>query len=344
MSSTLRVFLCCLLFASTAFSITPSEAVTMPCVFEDFTNNFGDKDEQNSLGAAKGIIENGTGKAYLGGGYWYGTCDNGSSLVNAEGASVTGSKVKTAIDEVERCMHVIMTTSTSDDDYPYAAIGSNATDQDEDVDVSAMESLIVTAKGSGTVRVNLITRNYIENDADWGFYGADITLTAAEKTFTIPADEILPVEWSYGDPDGDGEFSTWIDDGAPEFNKIEFQVKDGDDAELYLYKVEFGGMTYGDCGFDMVGIAGNHLSAKGNYVNALSVTQSEINFTVAQPQQVSVGIFNVAGSPVANLYRGNAGTGRHTVSLNGNTIANGNYFIVVKGEQFTKACPYSIVR
>lgn len=333
-----------MIFTSYAFSITPAEAVTLPCVFEDFKNTFGDKKEQNALGAAKGVIENGEGKAHAGGGYWYGTCDGGSSVVNGEGESVEGGKAKTAINDVEGVLHVVMKTSTSDEDYPWAAVGSTTANDKEYVDVSAMKSLIVIAKGSGTVRVNLVTKNYEDNGADWGYYGADIDLTAAEKTFTIPADEILPVEWSYGDPDGDGLFSTWIDDGAPELIKIEFKVKDGDDAELYLYKVEFGGMTYGDCGFEMVGISGDRFTATGKTVDALTIAQSTINYSVAQPQQLSIGVFNAAGSRVARLFNGNVQTGSHAVSLNNLSIAGGNYFVVVKGEQVLLTRPFTIMK
>jgi hypothetical protein len=349
MFSIVRVFLCCMIFTSYAFSITPSEAVTLPCVFEDFTNTFGDKKEQNALGAAKGVIENGEGKAYLGGGYWYGTCDGGSSVVNGEGGSAEGSKVKTAIDDVEGVLHVIMTTSTSEEDYPYAAVGSNAADESEDVDVSAMQSLEITAKGSGTMQVKLVTRDYLEAPADyrtWGYYGVEIDLTATEKTYSFTVDDIVPDPYSYGDEEG----LTFEDDGASALNKIEFKalvnVDDGiyEDVELYLYKVEFGGMTYGDCGFEMVGLSGDRFNTTGRSVNALTIAQSEINYSIAQPQQLSIGLFTAAGSQVARLFNGNVTAGSHAVSLNNISIASGNYFVVVKGEQVSLTRPFTIIK
>lgn len=348
MFSIVRVFLCCMIFTSYAFSITPSEAVTLPCVFEDFTNTFGDKKEQNALGAAKGTIENGEGKAYLGGGYWYGTCDGTSSIVDGAGESAKGSKVKNAIDDVEGVLHVIMTTSTSEEEYPYAAVGANAADETEDVDVSAMETLEITAKGSGTMQVKLITRDYLDEGADWGFYGVEIDLTDTKKTYSFDVDDIEPEPWSVGD-DGDNLWS-FKTDGAPALNKIEFKalvVVDDDiyeDVELYLYKVEFGGMTYGDCGFVMVGLSGDRFNTTAKTVDALTIAQSKINYSVAQPQQLSIGLFNAAGSQVARLFNGNVTAGSHAVSLNDINIASGNYFVVVKGEQVSLTRPFTIMK
>ena len=344
MFSAVRVLVLCLSCFMYASAITPDDALALDAVFEDFTNRFGDKDDQNAFGAAKGTIENGEGKAYMGGGYWYGTADAGSSVQSEAGDEIK-SKIGKAIDATDpeaRCLHVLLTTSTSGNDISWAAVGSNLTNEDEYINASKVTGISVTAKGSGTIRVNLITKDYLEAGVewkDWGYYGFDLNLTASKKTTEFANADIEPVEYSYGYE----EELTWAHDGSKALNKIEFQVKDGDDADLYLYELKFTGVTYADFGFVKVPVVTGNI--KNTSRNALAVKGSQIAYTIAQPQNLSIQLMNMAGCRVATLFNGNAVAGSHTVNLQQlSGVAGGRYFIRMNGSDVSIMEPFTIVK
>ena len=308
MLSAARVLALCLgcvvcSFAATALS--PEEVLQMDAVIEDFTNRFGDKDDQNSFGAAKGVIENGEGKAYAGAGYWYAAADDGSSVTNAAGTAIT-NKITPAIetDGTDRYLHVLFTTSTSPnpDDAKYAVIGFNLTTAGEYTDVSKATGISVTAKGTGTIRVNFITKDYIDagSDGTWGFYGFPLTLTATKSTKSVNNADIEPKEWSYG---YENEL-TWAADGSKALTKVQIEVEkdENDDADMYLYEIKFNGVKYSDFGFVKVPVVFAPRQAKS--LTSLTVEPSRISYSVTNPQNVALNLFDVAGSHVTTLFSG----------------------------------------
>ncbi|MBN1757588.1 MAG: hypothetical protein JW863_04685 [Chitinispirillaceae bacterium] len=339
----------CIVCTFAAAASTPDEVILMDAVIEDFTNRYGDKDDQIAFGAAKGVIENGTGRAYLGGGYWYGTADAGSSVISGiDNATKITTKITSAIDPTERFLHVIMTTSTSSIEYSYAAVGFNLTNATEYIDATNVTGVSVTASGTGTVRIDLITKNYMDAPAgenDWGFYGFDLALSSTKKTTTVTNAEIEPVPYSFGDPDGDGTGSSWAVDGAPELNKIQIQVKNGENADLKLYEIKFAGATYGDFGFVKVPVIAANSQVK--FRNGLSVEPSRITYSVAQPQRCSINLLDMAGCRVANLFNGNAVAGTNIVPVSLGQmpgIAPGQYVVRVSGSAFTASRPVMIAK
>lgn len=343
MSSMLRVFLCCMLFSTYAFSQTPEEVMAKVAVLDDFLDEYGDNPEQNSFGAAKGVIENGSKKAYMGKGYWYTYADNTSSVTSGfdtdletgEPIEIGAKNFEKGVDQENHCLHVNLTISTSDEEYPYAGVGCNLTTEGTYWDLSGMTSLSITAKGSGSVRVFFQTEDY--EGENWGYYGADLDLGAAYETFEFGPSEIEPGEGSLGYQ----EDYTWAANGSKAVDKIHFQAID-DDVELIVDEIVFKGLTYGDFGWEAVAV--DKAALNNSIRNTFSITNTSLNYSIIQPQHVTVGMFNAAGSQVANLFNGNANTGSHTVSLTRNNIAKGNYFIVVKGEEFSRTCPYTIVK
>lgn len=343
MSLMLRVFLCCMLFSTYAFSLTPEEVMAKEAVLDDFLDEYGDNPEQNSFGAAKGVIENGPKKAYMGKGYWYTFADNGSSVTSGfdtdietgEPVEIGANNFKKGVDQENHCLHVKLTVTTSDIQYPYAGVGCDLTKEGAYWDLSGMTALEITAKGSGTVRVFFKTEDY--ESEDWGYYGADLTLGAAYETFKLTPSDLEPGEGSLGYL----EDYTWAANGSKAADKLHFQAGEKD-VELIVDKIVFKGLTYGDFGWEAVAV--NKTALNNSLRNTFSVTRTNLNYSITQPQHVSIGMFDATGSQVVNVFNGNAKAGSHVVALTGNNVANGNYFIVVKGEQFTRTCPYTIVK
>jgi hypothetical protein len=346
MLSAARVLALCLGCVFTVFSFTPDEVLQMDAVIEDFSNRFGDKDDQNSFGAAKGVIEYGEGKAYSGAGYWYAAADDGSSVTNADGTAIT-KKITSAIetDGTDRYLHVIFTTSTSPnpDDDKYAVIGFNLTTDKEYTDVSKATGISVTAKGTGTIRVNFITEDYIDagSEGTWGFYGFPLALTATKSTKSIDNADIEPKEWSYGYEND----LTWVADGSKALTKVQIEVEkdENDDADLYLYEIKFNGVTYSDFGFVKVPVVFAGRQAK--QLSGLSVNQSRITYSVEQPQNVSINLFDVAGCRVSNLFSGKAATGLNVLPVNFagmQGVSAGKYIVRLDGTGISASQPVTI--
>lgn len=83
-----------------------------------------------------------------------------------------------------------------------------------------------------------------------------------------------------------------------------------------------------------------------SYTTALGRTriegqQATVEYTLAEPGEVSVAIFDVAGRRVASLADGVQGTGVHRASLNLKRVAHGIYFIRMHaaGKVFTRRMP-----
>lgn len=147
-------------------------------------------------------LQNSLGEIY-GGGYWFTTKDHeGSSVKNANDTEVTLEN--TASMQQDGYLNVKLQTSTSSNDYPYAGVGCRLIGDDNEtyVDLSQMESLSMRVKGTGTVRVYFETKDYIDNDFSWGFYGKTITLPEAWETITIPVDQLVPDDYSNGHSEG----------------------------------------------------------------------------------------------------------------------------------------------
>ena len=201
MVSVFRVMVCCLWCATAVLASSPTieEILASEAVLDDFLDAYGDEPEQNALGAAKGVIENGKGKAYLGEGYWF-AYDDGktSTILNGAGMAVGSSNFGDAIDTATKCLHIKMTredTSTSS----YVGFGCNLVKEKTYVDLSKMTAFTISAKGTGSTRVNFITKDYVDEGEDWGYYGADIDLTSGDFTnISKSMSAIEPAEWSYG--------------------------------------------------------------------------------------------------------------------------------------------------
>ncbi|MBN1292673.1 MAG: hypothetical protein JXB48_12605 [Candidatus Latescibacteria bacterium] len=340
MKAVFRALICCLSCVFCALASSPEEILAKDAVLDDFLNQYGDEPGQNALGAAKGVIENGEGRAYMGEGYWFAYCDTrGSTIENGEGVTIGESNFDKAIDNTNFYLHLKLAEKDTSDK-SYVGFGCNLVKEGTYVDLSKMSAFTIEAKGTGTVRVNFITKDYLDAGEEWGYYGADLALTSGDFTATsISKATIEPAEWSYG-AKGD---KTWAADGSIAVTKIQFDLPPGKSAEIYIKKITFTGMKYSDFGFIALSIA-SHRGTE-NLRNILTVSHSQVSYSLARPQNLSIGLFNAAGSRVATLFSGSAEAGSHELPMNlrGN-VAKGNYFIALTGTNASVVRPVTIVK
>lgn len=330
--------LCCVAGAMASGPTTVAEVKAMPAVLDNFDDLIGNEGpKQNCIGAAKGVITSGSmSKAHTGKGYWYAYNDDESSVTNAAGdIPITASNFDDLIDSTEKCLSAKLVISTASIEFPYAGFGCDLTAATEFLDLSKMTALSIKAKGSGTVRVFFRTEDY--DGEDWGYYGYNLTLSAAWKTTSIPKADLEPEEGSLGYE----EDWTWTH-GAKAVNKFHIQTIAAEgDAEVSLDDITLTGMTYADFGWTTSIITGKTTQF---CTKPLTVSDSRINYSVTQPQNLSIGLFNAMGSRVATLFNGNVAAGSHSVPMNlQSSVANGNYFVVLKGAQ-TAVQPITIAK
>lgn len=75
-------------------------------------------------------------------------------------------------------------------------------------------------------------------------------------------------------------------------------------------------------------------SLNGNYPNPFNPTTT-IDFDLAEPGQVSLSVFDMAGHQVATLVDGNLSAGSHSVNFDGSNLSSGIYFYMIQAGNFT---------
>ncbi|NLW31737.1 MAG: hypothetical protein GXY77_09820 [Fibrobacter sp.] len=321
-----------LIFSAVAFGAEEVD-LNAPAVLEDFDDAYGDEPDQTTVGAVYGIVTGGA--VYKGKGFWYFFKDpDGSDVTDFEGEQVTNSTVPVL--NQEGVLIANLYTSGSDNKNPYAGVGCNLVGDDKSnetpIDLSQMTALSVRIKGEGTVRLLFKTMDL--KTAEWGYYGYDIVLPVDWETITIDAEDILPEEWS--DPYKDD----WtFAHGADEVLKLEFKVKDGDDASIQVDEIVAEGMTYADFGWD-TRISYSH-SSKASTKN-LSVKGSNISFNLAQPQNLTLSLSDIMGNRISTLFTGNAAS--KSVNLSNMRIPNGRYIVVLSGQNTKMVQPVAIMK
>jgi hypothetical protein len=71
-----------------------------------------------------------------------------------------------------------------------------------------------------------------------------------------------------------------------------------------------------------------------NYPNPFNPTTT-IDFDLAEPGQVSLSVFDMAGHQVATLVDGNLPAGSHSVTFDGSDLSSGIYFYMMQAGSFT---------
>lgn len=325
-----------LLCSAAAYGQTLTVDLTAPVVLDDFNDGYGDAPNQNTIGAAYGIISQG-GKPWLGGGYWYFFQDNnGSSVTNSAKEQIVAATNEASM-VPDSTLYVNLKTSPVDSTlYPYAGVGCVLAGPGNGnyLDLSKMTAVSLKVKGTGTVRMHFETKDIADSLYDWGWYGYIINLTSSWTTINIPVASLVPELYS---KPANNKW-TWAH-GKSAVNKLAFQVKNGKDAELHVDDIKLVGMTYGDFKFPASHVLSFKTAKNGN---VFSVNASTISFKLKQSQDMTVSLTDMMGNQIRSLYTGKSAA--QTINLNDKNIASGRYMVVINGKDANFTQPIVITK
>jgi hypothetical protein len=197
------------------FFLAVSPFVFGDVVIDDFNDLYA---SQTTVGNRLGLLAHS--------GYYYGftdSTDGGNSKMVPDVVldKTFGTAVVALGRDQSNCIHIVSTLGSGFAN-PYTAFGFNIKNEGEYVDLTAMTSLTLWAKGSGTVRVKFQTYKVTSGfpaGKNWGDMGTDLLLTADWKKYTITPATIVPQPYS---PQADAKV-TW-DSCKTKVGKIIFQT------------------------------------------------------------------------------------------------------------------------
>jgi len=312
-----------------------------PAILDDFNDTFlEDQPNQTNLGAAKGILEKGF--AYKGGGWWYTYADpQGSVVLNEKGDTVNeiNDNAGTMVDTVKTWLHVKVLTSTSIEEFPYAGFGCLMTGKGNGDyhNLSKMTALKMKLKGSGNLHIRVETKDLEDAGHTWGQYEYLHVLKPDWETLVITPDKLLPPKYSEAWKAG------WtFDHGKAAANKVSFQIKDGDDGDVYVDDILLDGMTYGE----FTPVIHNAVVKKSVPVY---IAGNKITYTLQEKQSVRLAIYDLKGKLVNELVDRNEPAGTHSVLWNGDNslgskLGNGVYMCRFNTEAYSANIPLTIVK
>ncbi|BCE03288.1 cellulase family glycosylhydrolase [Marinicellulosiphila megalodicopiae] len=201
-------------------------------------DDFNDADHQNNLGGAVAInyCENYT----EGGGYWYVFGDDATTITNASGLAINPYNIIEAVergdpnvDQDRYALHVKMQVSE------YAGVGTNILFEEHEVDLTNLDYIEITVKGSGEFVPMLEPIEAYK--PDWGNYaaydgalGSTYSLSSTYQTIRLDASDFVGEEFS------NIEGESFVDDGKFA-TKFFFQSKTPGNWEMYIDRIEFFG-------------------------------------------------------------------------------------------------------
>ena len=306
--------------------------LSMPLILDDFDDAYGDAPNRCCLGGIKSRYESGNG--YTGDyGYWYTYCDHGY-IAQANGDTLKTDSMKYMCEN--NALHVKMELEPqSGNIYPGVEIGCSFFKDDVDtVDLSKMTAIVFKAKGSGTIRIGIKSYNVLP---DWGFCSDTITLGTAWKIYTIPVARLKPAPYS-----DSVNVVTWEKSKKKTFG---FQIKTEaqKDAELYMDSIAFSGMTYADVYTPPTSVNPAFVISPEYSSTMISIRHGVVSYTVNQPRNISIFLFNAKGEMIDNMYCGTATAGTHSIALPASVVP-GTYFIRMNNAQGTVSKKFSIIK
>ena len=314
---------------SMCFGANPD--LSRPLILDDFDDVYGDPPNRNCLGAIRSNCESGNG--YTGDyGYWYTYCDHGY-IAKASGDTLKTDSMKYMV--VEKVLHVKMVLQPqSGSIYPGAEIGCSFFKDDVDtVNLTKMTAIVFKAKGSGTIRIGIKSYNVLP---DWGFCSDTVTLGADWKTYSIPVAKLKPAPYS-----DSVNVVTWEKSKKKTFG---FQIKTEaqKSAEVYMDSIAFSGMIYSDV-YTPAHVNPAFVMSPDYSRPVISAGHGTVSYTVNQPRNISIFIFNARGEMIDNMYRGTASVGTHSIALPP-SLAPGTYFIRMNSAQGAVSNTFSIIK
>lgn len=315
---------------------------TSGVILDNFKNQYGDGNTQTYLGAAWGYaITQDWNKADTGGAFWYVYCDDSGSTLESEGFVINNSNGKDMVypKKEDGYLHLEMKTSKSTIKYSYAGLGCQILGIKEGVyyDFSSMTGMTIRAKGSGALRIALLTKDIFElkeKEDRWGYYGVTIPkLEDKWKTYSFTTDLFLPEKYSHAAK----EEWTWDHEGAKDkVIQIEIATSEaGKDVDLYIDFIMYNGMSYTDffsekyISPEIVTIQGIIEMKNGSPVKVMANSKTvTVSYSLLKSGNVDIAIYNLQGQKISEplKFTHTAGTYKQTINFN-KTNTSGVYFV-----------------
>jgi hypothetical protein len=274
-------------------------------------------------------------------GYWYGYGD-GSSTITPNVIAVDSQFAQAVVaqgPDASKCLHVTMNLSTTASN-PYAAVGFQInTTTLTWIDLTAMTGMTFKAKGSGTVRVKLMTdkvTNGYAAGSNWGDMGAEVVLTASWQKFTITPADIKPQQYSPQATDN----LTW-DACKAKVNKMHFQTSPtmtaGAILDFFMDSLVMQGVTVQTFGGTSPVI--NSALVRKSLPMTVFSNGREVTLAFPSPEKFSADLFSMSGCRVQRLYNGIMQKATFTLPVSG-----GNYIMAVSRNGRLAAVPLKVTR
>lgn len=222
---------------------------TAVVIFDDFKDAFGDEPRVPHLAAAQRYALKVSNPHYCS---WEAVYDeNGSQVLDEKGEKITVKNFNNMI--VNQMLHVYLITSTSSDQTRSSAglvcflPDTSHTDPDElPVDLSSLDTIAITIKGKGTIRLEMPTFDVLQlqKQGEVGcFYGTTITLDENQwRTEKISVHDLKADANSKN-----GQLGWTWEHGmhvASRIHLMNYQKNETKDSELFVKEIRFIGMTY----------------------------------------------------------------------------------------------------
>lgn len=294
-------------------------------LLDDFANYYGDDNNQTYLGAAYGQAE--IGEPYEGGGYWY---------VASGKAKVTSKGVEIKDDNVDKIVHdkkMDFKVETEGSDEAWALIGCTFIDADNTkyYDFENLDGITITAKGKGTIRVSLSTKdiNDLSSDERWGFYGYVLELTDDMKDHVIPVEYLVPADYSPAFNNGWG----WENHSGYKVEQFMMKVSGKDqEVSMQIDSIVFNGLAYKkhfNFTPEIIAIDNTGSSVTKTGISLLKGKNNNprLVYRAAKDGYGTVQMFNPKGVMVSELFNGNIKKGKHSIHIDKTRFSTGIYFV-----------------
>ena len=325
----------CLIYATAA---TPD--LNAALVLDDFENIYGDAGHQTNLSSIKYWAQTGrlTGGDF---GYWYKYTDGMfivAGITSHDTLGVTdGDMVKINDGGVMHFFFKLDPSTTNA--YPGGEVACTFFTDKDTIDLSKMTAITFKAKGTGTIRVSIMTHNVKDPPLkDWGYLSDSVKLTGTMSEVSIPVSKLKPAPYSKAAENN----VTW---DASKKQAFGFQIKaeNSKEAEVYIDDIAFAGMKYSDI-ITQAASVNQSFNILPSYSNTtISVIKGAVLYSINQAQNISISLFNAKGCAIKNLLSDNVPQGTHFVALP-KSIAPGSYFIRLNNAQGSVSHKFTIVK
>jgi hypothetical protein len=322
------------------YAATATPDLNSTLIFDDFNDIYGDAAHQSNLSAVKYWAQTGklTGAGF---GYWYKYTDGMFVIAGIASHDTLGTTTgdMTKINDGKIMHFFFKLDPSSSTAYPGGEVSCSFFTETDTLNFTKMTAISLKAKGTGTIRISIKSHN-IADAGDWGFCSDTIKLTTTLTPVNIPVSRLVPAPYSASAKATPPV--TWTTSRTTAF-AFQIKAENSKEAEVYIDSIVFEGMKYSDV-MTKTAAFRPFFSVPKVYSNSvISINNSAVSYTVDQPRNVSVSLFNADGKEINNLFTGNASAGTHSVALP-KSIIPGTYFVRMNNDQEAVSQKFTIVK